>query len=294
MKYRRLGKTEINVSVVGIGTWQFSGSWGHDFNAKEAADILDTAKDRGINLIDTAAGYGRDHLSERLIGEYMHTQKREDWVIATKFGNYNGQKQYAPDQVLSQLNGSLKALQTDYIDVYQFHSGTNEHFDNDELWTMLDKQVQAGKIRHLGNSIGSPDNMHQAEGSVRNGCGVFQIRYNRIDRQPEETLLPYAAEQDIGVLVRVPLCSGFLTGKYKPGATFGSDDVRNKQEQKRIDRILREVEVIQQNEVPERMNMATWALAWCLNQEAVTAVIPGCKNTQQVLSNAEAADYVNR
>jgi aryl-alcohol dehydrogenase-like predicted oxidoreductase len=222
----------------------------------------------------------------------MRSQNRDKWVIATKFGNYNGQKQYAPEQVLSQLEGSLKALQTDYIDVYQFHSGTDEQFDNDDLWTMLDKQVQAGKIRHLGNSIGQPDNLHQAQGSVRNHCEVFQIRYNRIDRKPEEALLPFAADNEIGVLVRVPLCSGYLTGKYKPGATFGSNDVRNKHQQDKINSILREAEWIQQNEVPQGMDMATWALAWCLDQPAVTAVIPGCKNPQQVNSNADAANYV--
>jgi aryl-alcohol dehydrogenase-like predicted oxidoreductase len=297
LKYRRLGKTELKVSVIGIGTWQFGGEWGMDFTQGEVNQLLDKAKDLGINLLDTAECYG-DHLSESLIGGYLRNQRRDDWVVATKFGHhfkipFERDQLWTAKEVLKQLDDSLQALQTDYVDLYQFHSGGDEQFANVELWTALDKQVQAGKIRHLGTSIGSNDNFLQTEVSNRVNSQVIQVVYNRLDRKPEERVFPSCEHQDLGVLARVPLASGYLSGKYKPGAVFEASDVRNRHNQERTASLLREVELIKQNEVPEGLDMATWALAWCLQHDAVTSVIPGCKNENQVDSNAKAADYVN-
>lgn len=297
MKYRRLGKTNLKVSVIGVGTWQFGGEWGKAFTQSEADAILDQAKASGINLIDTAECYG-DHTSESLIGSYVARNRREDWVIATKFGHhFHGHQErtqhWSPQEVLSQLEASLKALQTDYIDLYQFHSGSDESFDQDELWTLLDKQVQAGKIRHLGTSIGSNDNLHQTAASTKVNSQAIQVVYNRLDRKPEERVFPSCEEQDLGVLARVPLASGYLSGKYKPGAVFPENDVRNRHDREQTVSKLEEVVRIRENEVPEGMDMATWALAWCLKHPAVTTVIPGCKSPEQVISNAAAAEYVS-
>jgi len=295
MKYRRLGKTNLKVSVIGVGTWQFGGEWGKTFTQSEADAILNQAKDSGINLIDTAECYG-DHTSESLIGDYISRGRREDWIVATKFGHHfhghqNRTPHYSAQEVLAQLEASLQALRTDYIDVYQFHSGPDEAFDQDALWTMLDKQVQAGKIRHLGTSIGSNDNLHQTDASEKVGSQVIQVVYNRLDRKPEERVFPSCQRQDLGVLARVPLASGYLSGKYKPGATFGDNDVRQRHDPQQTLAKLQEVERIAEREVPEGMDMATWALAWCLKHPAVTAVIPGCKSPAQVISNAAAANY---
>ncbi|QGG54466.1 aldo/keto reductase [Paenibacillus sp. B01] len=296
MKYRRLGKTELNVSVVGIGTWQFGGEWGMDFSQDEADAILDKGAELGINLIDTAECYG-DHLSEQLIGGYLSRRRREDWIVATKFGHHFHERfkrtdVYDAEDVVRQLDASLKALRTDYVDLYQFHSGPDAAFDNDDLWTALDKQVQAGKIRHLGTSIGSNDNLHQTEASTRVGSQAIQVVYNRLDRKPEERVFPACEAQDLGVLARVPLASGFLSGKYKPGTEFGATDVRHRQDAEQVRRRLEEVERIAADEVPAGVDMAAWALAWCLRHPAVTSVIPGCKNPQQVQSNADAVALV--
>ncbi|WP_410771211.1 aldo/keto reductase [Fontibacillus sp. BL9] len=296
MKYRRLGKTELNVSVVGIGTWQFGGEWGLNFTQDEVDAILDKGQELGINLIDTAECYG-DHLSESFIGNYIGRRKREDWIIATKFGHHFHERftrtdMYGAQDVLKQLDNSLKALQTDYIDLYQFHSGPDAAFDNDELWTVLDKQKQAGKIRHLGTSIGSNDNLHQTDASSKVNSEVIQVVYNRLDRVPEERVFPSCQRQDLGVLARVPLASGYLSGKYKPGAVFDNTDVRHRHDPESTRRKLEEVEQIARNEVPEGVDMAQWALAWCLRHPAVTSVIPGCKNPAQVESNASAAELV--
>ena len=293
MKYRRLGKTELNVSVVGVGTWQFGGEWGMDFTQAEVDQILHKAKELGINLIDTAECYG-DHLSERLIGDYLKRDRREDWIVATKFGHhfhdrFTRTNEYGADAVLAQLDRSLKALQTDYIDLYQFHSGPDEAFDNDALWTMLDKQVGAGKIRHLGLSIAKNDNLHQTSSASQVNAKTIQVVYNRLDRKPEEAVFASCEEQDLGVLARVPLASGYLSGKYKPGAVFAGNDVRHRHDPEHVKNLLQQVEEIQRTEVPEGVDMAQWALAWCLNHPAVTAVIPGSKSPAQVEANAKAA-----
>jgi len=292
MKYRRLGKTDLTVSVVGVGTWQFGGDWGRDFNQEDVDAILVRSKELGINLIDTAECYGPHHMSERFIGDFLARDRREDWVVASKFGHQwhdHWSQAWSVDDVRLQLEESLASLKTDYIDLYQFHSGSDEDFTNDDLWTMLDKQVQAGKIRNLGISIGSNANINQTSNATKVGAKAIQVVYNRIDQVPEEEVFPSCIEQDLGVLARVPLASGFLSGKYKPGAVF-TDNVRKGRNREEIDEKLRLVEEIQKNEVPAGVNMAEWALAWCLQHPAVTTVIPGCKSVEQVEVNARAAE----
>lgn len=297
MKYRRLGKTELKVSVVGVGTWQFGGDWGKDFNQKEVDSILTRAKELGINLLDTAECYGPHHMSENFIGDFLSRDRREDWVIASKFGHRWHEKwenAWDAKQIRVQLEESLKALRTDYIDLYQFHSGSDEVFNNDDMWTMLDKQVQAGTIRNLGISIGSNQNIYQTDKATELNAKAIQVVYNRLDQAPEAEVLPSCLKQDLGVLARVPLASGYLSGKYKPGTVF-SDNVRKNRDQDEINAKLKLVEEIGRKEVPEGVNMAEWALAWCLKHPAVSCVIPGCKSVEQVEMNAKAVelDLVN-
>ncbi|WP_423406834.1 aldo/keto reductase [Heyndrickxia sp. MSNUG] len=297
MKYRRLGKTDLDISVVGIGTWQYGGEWGKEFTQYEVDAILNKGSETGINFIDTAECYG-DHLSESLIGDYLSRSKREEWIVATKFGhhfhnNFDRTRHWSASDVLSQLDASLKSLQTEYIDLYQAHSCTDEEFNNDELWTMLDKQVQAGKIRHLGISLRSNEESYQTDHASNVNVGAIQVVYNRLDRKPEDKIFPSSERQNLGVLARVPLASGYLSGKYKPGAVFRSDDVRSKHDFEETASLLKQVEEISRTEVPHEIPMATWALAWCLKHSAVTAVIPGCKSPEQVELNAKAAELAN-
>jgi len=297
MQYRRLGKTERVVSVVGIGTWQFGGEWGKPFEQREVDQIFERARQLGINLIDTAECYG-DHVSERLVGAAIR-RDREKWVVATKFGHhYHGYMDrttvYDPDDVRRQLEASLAALGTEYIDLYQFHSGNNEMFQTRGLWELLGEQVKAGKVRHLGISVSPNDNLFQVDRAAQIGATAIQVVYNRIDRKPERGLLQSCLRQDLGVLARVPLASGLLSGKYKPGARFREGDVRSTHDPAKMEERLREVEQIAKSEVPAGVDMAQWALAWCLKHEAVTCVIPGCKDVTQVESNAAAAKLARR
>ncbi len=294
MKYRRLGSTEMPASVVGIGTWQFGGEWGHDYQVAEVRAILDRARELGINLLDTAECYG-DHVSERLIGEAIEG-RRDEWFVATKFGHrYTGDFQrdqlWSADEVVRQLDASLEALRTDHVDLYQFHSGSKEAFENAELWAALAEQVKAGRIRHLGISISKNDDAYQTSRAREVGAAAIQVVYNRLDRTPEHHVFPACKRHDLGVLARVPLASGYLTGTYRPGATFDdASDVRSRHDPADVRRKLEEAERIRHEEVPEGVDMATWALAWCLQHPAVTCVIPGCKSVAQVEANARAAE----
>jgi aryl-alcohol dehydrogenase-like predicted oxidoreductase len=296
MRYRRLGKTGLRVSVIGLGTWQFGGEWGCEFSQGEVDAILDTAAERGINLIDTAECYG-DHLSERLIGDYLSRRDRSRWLVATKFGHHFNRFMDRDDDfsvagVRKQLEASLKALCADTIDLYQFHSGSDALFQNQELWTMLAEQKRAGKIRHLGVSILQKGSELQAREAAKHGVEALQVFYNRLDRRAETLYFPHVERDRLGILARVPLASGLLSGKYKPGATFAAGDVRATFNAEKMERDLIEVERLQKEEVPAGVPMAKWAMAWCLKNPVVSTIIPGCKNPDQVKANAAAAELI--
>ena len=299
MIYRILGSSGLKVSVVGLGTWQFGGEWGATFTPVDVAQIFDAARQHGITLIDTAECYG-DHLSERLVGRAIK-KDRERWIVATKFGHrftvpFEREQHWSADQVRTQMEDSLAALGTDSIDLYQFHSGNGEVFQNDALWSMLARQKEAGKVRHLGISISSSipaeEQTRQAAKARELGVTCLQVVYNRLQRQPEEALFPISVKDNLGVLARVPLASGFLTGKYSGDSAFEPGDIRSKKSPEEKKRLAEEAEQFRREEVPEGGSMAAWALAWCLRNPAVTSVIPGCKDPKQLAQNAGAADLL--
>jgi len=296
MKYRTLGSTGLNVSVIGIGTWQLGGEWGKDFSQTEVDAMLARARELGINFIDTAECYG-DHVSEWLVGGAIQ-RHRDQWIIATKFGHkfegsFKRTEPRSPQDVMKQLEDSLRALRTDRIDVYQYHSWGDAQFDDNAVLDVLHAAKRAGKIRFIGNSVGGGLSIHQIQQSKSRGIEVIQLIYNRLDRRPEEQAFAICRRDNLGMLARVPLASGFLSGKYKPGATFDKTDVRSHQEEKQRDQKIAEAQRIQQTEVPPGVDMAQWALAWCLKQDIVTCVIPGCKTVAQVEANAKATELVN-
>jgi aryl-alcohol dehydrogenase-like predicted oxidoreductase len=294
MRFRILGTTALRVSVIGLGTWQFGGEWGRTFSQGEADAILDKAAELGINLIDTAECYG-DHLSESLIGDYLSRHERSRWIVATKFGHHfrrfmDRSEDFTAAGVRQQLEASLRALRVETIDLYQFHSGSDSQLRNEDLWTMLADQKRAGKIRHLGISILGKGSETQAREARRLGAETLQVFYNRLDRRPEQLYFPHAQQNNLGILARVPLASGLLSGKYHAGVAFPANDWRSTFETEKMRKDLVEVERIRQDEVPAGVPMAQWALAWCLQNPQVSAVIPGCQNPAQVVSNAAAAE----
>jgi len=234
-----------------------------------------------------------------LVGNAIQGQ-REDWIIATKFGhkfhaNFERTNHFDPSGVQLQLEDSLRALKSEYIDLYQFHSGSNEDFDNPDLWEMLTRQVEAGKILAVGLSITTANPPLQVQKMSSYGISALQIIYNRLSCEPEQDIFPICEREDIGVLARVPLASGLLSGKYKPDTKFTDpNEVRSLRDPESTRQQLLEVEKIKAEEVPQGVSMAQWALAWCLRHPAVTTVIPGCKNVEQIESNARAVDLLAR
>jgi aryl-alcohol dehydrogenase-like predicted oxidoreductase len=296
MQYRALGTTNLKVSVIGVGTWQLGGEWGHAYSQSEADAIFDEAAAAAINLIDTAECYG-DHTAEKLVGDYLARHDRSRWIVATKFGHrfrafMDRDDAFSRDDVQRQLDASLKALRVDRIDLYQFHSGSDAIFENQELWMLLAEQKRAGKIGHLGISILGKGSELQAREARRVGAEALQVVYNRLDRRPEQMYFPHAERDRLGILARVPLASGLLSGKYRSGVAFPANDVRSQFDQEKMRKDAAEAERIQKEEVPANVPMSQWALVWCLRNPLVSAVIPGCKNAEQVKANAAAADLV--
>jgi len=294
MRYRTLGSTGLNASVVGLGTWQFGGEWGRQYTQPEVDAIFDAARECGINLLDTAECYG-DHLSEAFCGRAIE-RDRDQWIVATKFGhqfqdNFERTEPRRPEDVRKQLEDSLKALRTEVIDIYQYHSFASDEFFDDDVLAVLHEAKDAGKIRHIGNSVrNKPDQHEQVAASRARAIAVIQLVYNRLERMPEENgTLDACRQQDLGVLARVPMASGYLSGKYSPNAQFDESEVRGRHDADQRRRWLEEVERIKQAEVPPGTPIAQWALAWCLTHPAVTCVIPGCKRPEQVRDNAAAA-----
>ena len=297
MRYRVLGRTGLRVSVIGVGTWQYGGEWGRVYSQAEVDAILDKAAELGINLIDTAECYG-DHLSESLIGNYLSRRDRTRWVVATKFGHHYNKFQdrtdaFGPEDARGQLEQSLRALRIETIDLYQFHSGSDAEFFNEALWKTVQQLKQEGKVRHLGVSILGKGSEPQADAAHKMGAEALQVIYNRLDQRPEKLYFPYVRRDNLGVLARVPLASGLLSGKYRAGVVFNADDVRSTQDAAKREKDLAEVERLRTVEVPVGVPMAQWAIAWCLKDPVVTAAIPGCKDADQVASNAAAAELLS-
>lgn len=290
MQYRKLGQTGMIVSAVGIGTWQLGGEWGKSFTQDEVNAIFDAAREEGINLVDTAECYG-PHTAEALIGQAVK-RDREQWLIATKFGHQylrwmERSEDYSAVAMRRQLEESLRALKTDYVDIYQVHGVSYLTAQDDVLWDELERLKARGVIRAIGVSIRNDPALLE-----RKAIDVAQILYNRLNRSAEETVFPVCQSRGIGVLSRVPLASGLLSGKYRPGHAWEPGDVRTRQNADQVERDLREVERIGKEEVPPGVSMAQWALAWCLRHPAVSTVIPGCKSAEQLRANAAAVNLL--
>jgi aryl-alcohol dehydrogenase-like predicted oxidoreductase len=295
MRYRRLGGTGLDVSVIGLGTWQLGGEWGQDFTQSEVDRLIGRAGELGVNLVDTAECYG-DHTSESLVGHAIKAH-RDAWVVATKFGHHFHPDRtggdpgsvrsdhWTPAEVVAQLEASLRALGTDHVDIYQAHGGTDDQVGTTGLWEALRAQVDAGKIRHLGLSVdpGDDDRVTQATSL---DAEVVQVTYNRLNQVAADRLLPIAQGQRLGVIAREPLANGLLSGKYRPGRPMaGPGDWRSTQDPAALDAKLVRVQKIETDELPPGIPLARWALAWALQHPAISTVVAGSRSLGQLEGN---------
>jgi aryl-alcohol dehydrogenase-like predicted oxidoreductase len=293
VRYRRLGRTDLQVSEVGFGAWAIGGnkhghSYGPTDNTASRAAIA-RALELGCTFFDTADIYGHG-LSEKLLGQALQ-KRRHDCVIATKVGNdfYHGpfHQNFDPDYIRSAVDKSLERLRTDYIDLYQWHNPPLMMLQRGEHYGILDELKQAGKIRYYGVSV------HDAyEGSMAIQTGkpdVIQVVYNLLRPDAAEELLPFAQEHNIGLIVREPLASGMLTGKYTAAATFPEGDIRADWPQEYLAMQAQVADKLRFLANAQR-TLAQAALRFVLDAAAVSVVIPGIKTAAQAEENLAASE----
>jgi len=306
MKFAKLGLLGPEVSTVGFGAWAIGGlNWGktEDAVSKRA---LHAALDAGVTLIDTADVYGFGH-SETLIGEVLKERGKGKVIVASKAGNdfYHSSKEddsgYGPirqntdkDYIIWAAEQSLKRLQVEALDLLQIHSSNTDLMDRDDPWEALTLLKEQGKILYAGWSVQSFNETEQAYllDKYYKQVDVIQVRYNLLERDAEKDLFPRAEKYGIGVIVRIPLLFGFLTGKFTRQTTFSEDDHRrfNLSAEKLMD-YSQKLEKMQPlfDRFPEQTKTQL-SLRFCLSHPACSTVIPGVKTPEQVTENCSASD----
>jgi aryl-alcohol dehydrogenase-like predicted oxidoreductase len=299
MKLKRLGKTGFNVSEISLGTWQVGGKWGEAFNDANADHILNTAIDSGINFIDTADVYSGG-LSERAIGRVLRTRSERVYV-ATKCGrqlNPHTNVAYQPAALRKFVEASLKNMNLECLDLIQLHCPPTEVYYRPEIFELFDRLKEEGKILNLGVSV---EKVEEALKAIEydNVCTI-QIIFNMFRHRPIELFFKEAKRKDVGILARVPLASGLLTGKFDKESVFSKDDHRNfningaafdKGETfSGIDYNLGLEAVSELKTIFPNQDLAAIALKWILMFDEVSCVIPGASTPEQALSNLTALD----
>jgi aryl-alcohol dehydrogenase-like predicted oxidoreductase len=286
------------VSEIGFGTWAIGGSWGETDDSQSRA-AMDQAADDGVTFFDTADVYG-DGRSERLIAGLLR-ERSEPLVVATKFGRRGPQNaaQFTQENLRSWLQRSRENLGVDVVDLVQLHCPPWETYYTPEVFAACDRLVEEGLVRAYGVSV---EKVEEALKAIEYpGVSTVQIIFNIFRQRPAELFFEQASLRDVGVIVRVPLASGLLTGKFGRDTTFAADDHRayNRHgEQFDVGETFagvdfeRGLEVVEELRalVPEGATLAQLALRWILDFEAVSTVIPGAKTPEQARANAAAAD----
>ncbi|MFD1932844.1 aldo/keto reductase [Nonomuraea mangrovi] len=298
MEQRIFGRTGQRASVVGLGTWQLGADWG-EVEEKDALAVLDAAVEEGVTFFDTADVYG-DGRSEQLIGSYLRDRPDADILVATKMG-----RRVALDPSLYTL-GNFRAwtdrsranLGVDRLDLVQLHCPPTPVYSSEAVFDALDTLVEEGRIAAYGVSVETCDEALTA--IARPGTASVQIIFNAFRLKPLERVLPAAAEAGVGIIARVPLASGLLSGKYTRDTVFAADDHRT---------YNRHGESFDQGETfsgvdfatgveaalefaalaPDDATPAQAALRWIVQQPGVTTVIPGARSPEQARANADAA-----
>lgn len=303
MRYRILGKTGFKISEISLGTWQVGGKWGSKFDEKGAEAIINTAIDNGINFIDTADVYS-DGLSEAVVARVVKS-RNEKIYIATKCGrkiNPHISEGYQVKVLKKYVEDSLKNMKTETLDLIQLHCPPTEVFYRTEIFELFDKLKSEGKILNLGVSV---EKVEEALKAINYpNVAAVQIIYNIFRQRPSELFFKEAKKKNIGIIVRVPLASGLLTGKFSKNTTFEKNDHRNFNREGKFfdkgetfagidyDKGIKAVEELKQL-FPDNKNLAPIALKWILTHKEVSCIIPGASRTDHVISNLEAETLKN-
>ncbi|ULH17642.1 aldo/keto reductase (plasmid) [Deinococcus sp. KNUC1210] len=299
MQYRTLGKTGYQISTISFGAWAIGGTWGVT-DDQESLATLHRALDLGINFFDTADVYGDGH-SERLIAQ-LRRERSEPLYVATKAGRRldpHTAQGYTYANLRAFAERSLKNLEMDTLDLLQLHCPPGEVYGLDEAFDALDRLQSEGLLRHYGVSVETVDEAFSA--LRRPGVASLQIIFNAFRPKPAETLFAAAGKADVGIIARVPLASGLLTGKLRADTAFAADDHRAfNRHGEAFDRgetfsgvdyeVGLEAARRLQEVVSPGMTPAQFALRWILMFPEVTCAIPGARRPEQAEANAAAAD----
>jgi aryl-alcohol dehydrogenase-like predicted oxidoreductase len=299
MHYRVLGRTGWKVSEISFGAWAIGGSWGQ-VSDEDSMAALHQAIDCGVNFIDTADVYGNGR-SERLIAR-LRKERKEEIIVATKAGRRLPRQTvegYSRQNLVAWIEDSLRNLSTECLDLVQLHGPPTELYSRPEVFEILDDLVRAGKIRYYGVSV---EKVEAAMKAIEfPNVQTVQIIFNAFRQRPAEVFFGRAAQKQVGILARVPLASGLLTGKLRSDSAFASDDHRNFNRHGAAFDVgetfagvdyevgLAAVEEIREL-VPAGVSMSQFALRWILMFDAVTCAIPGGKRPEQVADNCGASD----
>ena len=300
MEYRNLGETGMRVSAISLGTWAFGSEWG-TVSDDDSYAALNKAIDLGVNFLDTADVYG-DGRSEKLIGRLLKERPDDEIFVATKAGRRldpHAAEDYSYDNLSRFVERSLENLRLEALDLLQLHCPPTEVYRQDETFEALDRLQEAGKVKNYGVSV---EKVEEARMALHYpGVKTVQVIFNIFRQKPAEEFFPLAEERNIGVIARVPLASGLLSGKMSADREFSEDDHRNfNREGKAFDRGetfsgvnfetgLRAVEELKEL-VPEGYTLAQLALRWILMHPAVSCAIPGAKRPDQAEDNLAAAE----
>ena len=301
MNYRTLGKTGFEISEISLGTWQVGGKWGDDFSHETADKILNVAVDSGINFIDTADVYGNGE-SEKAVGRFVKNCSERIYV-ATKCGrqlNPHTSEAYQPAVLRKFVENSLKNMGLETLDLIQLHCPPTEVYYRPEIFELFDRLKDEGKILNLGISV---EKVEEAlKGIEYENVTSVQIIFNVFRQRPAELFFEQAQNKNVGIIVRVPLASGLLTGKFTNNSLFTEGDHRNfNRNGEKFDRGetfsgidyetgLKAVEELK-TIFPNDNNLAPMALRWILQHEAVSTIIPGASKSEQVSANMESLNY---
>jgi aryl-alcohol dehydrogenase-like predicted oxidoreductase len=300
MQYRELGRTGWKVSAISFGAWAIGGTWG-TVSDKESLAALHSALDQGVNFFDTADVYG-DGRSERLLAQ-LRRERKEEFHIATKAGRRldpHVAEGYNRRNLTAFVERSLKNLDTEALDLLQLHCPPTDVYYMPEVFEVLDDLKKAGKLQHYGVSV---EKVEEALKAIEYpNVQTVQIIFNIFRQRPKELFFAEALRRKVGILARVPLSSGMLTGKFTKDSQFEKDDHRAfNREGEEFDRGetfsgldydigLQAVDELRPL-VPAGMSMSQMALRWILMFPAVTCAIPGGKRVDQVSENVKAADF---
>ena len=293
MQYRTLGRTGLRISVIGLGTMVHAGHFG-PMKDSDSLSAIDAAIELGVNFIDTSDAYGAGY-SETLLGNALKG-RREKVILATKGGNVmvgpeRGKRNFDPAYIGRVLEESLKRLQTDHIDLYQLHNPTVDVIESGGIWEVLEKAQREGKIRYYGVSINTIEEGIAAVKDRRSD--TIQLEYNLLAQEPAERIFPLAQAANVGIIARIPLRRGVLTGKMTVAdeQRFEGEDVRARSYKgEAFAKELAKAEQLRFLVHGPVKTLGQAAIAFCVAHPAVSVTIPGARNELQMRENAAGGD----